>query len=140
MHSPHLMLPIKPKQEPGFGPMSPSSSMSGGQLSRPLISTPPRPMSTHTPGMMPTGPSHQQQHSNSTPGWYIFFFFKSVFIRSALSSCAVSPPRLASVSLQSVFSSCLCSALGQASSCPHLLMLSTHLCHCHPLDILKNCL
>ncbi|XP_059154393.1 nuclear factor 1 A-type-like isoform X2 [Physella acuta] len=59
MHSPHMMLPVKPKQEPGFAPVSPSGM--GGQHSRPMAPTPPRPMSTHTPGMMSVG--HSQQHT-----------------------------------------------------------------------------
>ena len=65
MHSPHMVLPIKPKQEPGFAPVSPSGI--GGQHSR-LVPTPPRPMSTHTPGMMSAGPSHSQQHTPPGPG------------------------------------------------------------------------
>jgi nuclear factor I len=63
MHSPHMMLPVKPKQEPAFAPVSPSSGLSS-QHSRSLIPTPPRPMSTHTPGIMSAGPSHSQQHSS----------------------------------------------------------------------------
>lgn len=67
MHSPHMMLPVKPKQEPGFAPVSPSGNM-GGQHSRQMVPTPPRPMSTHTPGMMSVGPSHSQQHTPPGPG------------------------------------------------------------------------
>ena len=61
MHSPHMVIPIKPKQEPGFAPVSPSGSLGGH--SRSLAPTPPRPMSTHTPGMMSAGPSNSQQHT-----------------------------------------------------------------------------
>ncbi|XP_055884977.1 nuclear factor 1 X-type-like isoform X2 [Biomphalaria glabrata] len=67
MHSPHMILPVKPKQEPGFAPVSPSSGL-GGQHSRQLAPTPPRPMSTHTPSMMSVGPSHSQQHNSPGPG------------------------------------------------------------------------
>ncbi|BFY99276.1 hypothetical protein BsWGS_02316 [Bradybaena similaris] len=66
MHPPHILLPNKLKQEPGFAPVSPSGAM-GGQHSRSLIPTPPRPMSTHTPGMMSAGP-HSQQHASPGPG------------------------------------------------------------------------
>lgn len=67
MHSPHMMLPVKPKQEPGFAPVSPSGS--GGLQQRSLAPTPPRPMSTHTPGMIGgVGPSHSQQHTSPNPG------------------------------------------------------------------------
>ncbi|KAH9491988.1 hypothetical protein Btru_026642 [Bulinus truncatus] len=67
MHSPHMILPVKPKQEPGFAPVSPSGGL-GGQHSRQLAPTPPRPMSTHTPSMMSVGPSHSQQHASPGPG------------------------------------------------------------------------
>ncbi|GFS18148.1 nuclear factor 1 [Elysia marginata] len=67
MHSPHMMLPVKPKQEPGFAPVSPSGS--SGMQQRSLAPTPPRPMSTHTPGMIGgVGPSHSQQHTSPNPG------------------------------------------------------------------------
>ncbi|RUS89856.1 hypothetical protein EGW08_002386 [Elysia chlorotica] len=67
MHSPHMMLPVKPKQEPGFAPVSPSGG--SGMQQRSLAPTPPRPMSTHTPGMIGgVGPNHAQQHTSPNPG------------------------------------------------------------------------
>ncbi|CAG5135889.1 unnamed protein product, partial [Candidula unifasciata] len=67
MHSPHMMIPIIPKQEPGYAPLSPSSAM-GGQHSRSLVPTPPRPMSTHTPGMISCTHAPGMISSACTPG------------------------------------------------------------------------
>ncbi|XP_050402626.1 nuclear factor 1 X-type isoform X2 [Patella vulgata] len=67
MHSSHIIHSNKPKPEGRQGFVPVSANNNHGQHvappSRTLIPTPPRPMSTHTPGSLPPGTPHHQQDS-----------------------------------------------------------------------------
>lgn len=85
MHSPHIIHANKPKvdanQARGFTPVTSTANMSqhASQHTRAHVPTPPRPMSTHTPGMQPAGTPHPQPQPTPPLGTGIYHSFIPFF-------------------------------------------------------------